>query len=226
MKKWICLFVALVLVLGMTACDAETQEDVAGSVTPAETENVVSMGRMEGGTYTNEYVGLAMDLDSSWTYYSAEELQEMPNNVAEILKDSELGDAMDTLNQFTDMMAESVENLASINVLYQKLDLKARLAYAAMSESEIIDGLLSESDMLISTYAQAGIEVESMEKMDVTFLGENHAALHTAATIQGVNYYILQLCYYNLGGYSVTITFASYVEDTTVELLDLCRPLD
>lgn len=234
MKKWICLFVAFVLMLGMTACGSETPEDVAGSVTPVETgnvapteaENEVSMGRMEGGTYTNEYAGFAMDLDSSWTFYSAEELQEMPENVAEALKGSELEEAISALPQFTDMMAESVEQMATVNVLYQKLDMQTRLAYAVLNDSQILDLVLGESDMMISSYAQTGIEVQSMEKKTVTFLGQERDALYTVAKVQGMDYYILQLFDYHLGNYSVTITFASFVEDKTVELLDLCRPLD
>ena len=78
------------------------------------------MGRLEGGVYTNSYTGYGCNLDSSWTYYSAEELQDMPEAVKEAMEGSELGDSIDTLNQFTDMMAENVEALTTMNVLYQK----------------------------------------------------------------------------------------------------------
>ena len=82
MKRLIVLFTVLALLLA--GCGEEIPEaDVSGkveptteaateAVTPAETP--VSMGRMEGGTYTNEYAGYACDLDSSWIFYGAEEL--------------------------------------------------------------------------------------------------------------------------------------------------------
>lgn len=239
MKRWICMLLALVLALGMTACGGESREEVSGNVAPVQTEpkneteapatepeREVSMGRMEGGVYTNTYAGFSVALDSTWTFYSAEELQEIPENVAEILEGTELGEAADSLPQFTDMMAESVEAMTSINVLYQKLDMQTRLAYAVLSEKQILEQMLTESEMLISSYAQAGIEVESMELKTVTFAGKERTALHTSATVQGVNYYILQLFDYNLGAYSVVTTFASFVEDNTTGLLELCSAVE
>ena len=53
------------------------------------------------------------------------------------------------------------------------------------------------------------------------FLGEERCAMRTSATIQGVNYYILQVYDYHLGQFGVTLTVGSYVEDKTEELLDL-----
>jgi ABC-type molybdate transport system permease subunit len=40
-----------------------------------------------------------------------------------------------------------------------------------------------------------------------------------------VAYYILQIFETKLGQYSATITFASYIEDKTESLLDLCSPI-
>lgn len=224
MMKLFALVLALAMVL--CACGGGSQEEISGTVTPAEEENVMSLGRIEGGTYTNNYVGFAMELSSDWVYYSAEELQEIPENVAEAFKDTELGDAMDPLNQFTDMMAESVEQLTTINVLCQKMDMTTRLAYAALDESAILDSALEQSDLMIESYAQAGIMVESIEKVNVTFLGEERVALKTTSTLEGVPYYTLQVFEYHLGQYSVTITFASFVEDKTESLLELCHPID
>lgn len=260
-KFTLILALTLALVLMLSACGGESQEEVAGSIsttapagetanettaaateaqqrteapetTAAPTEetvaegNTMSLGRIEGGTYTNEYMGFAIDLDESWVYYSAEELQEMPDNVAELFKDSELGESIGTLEQFTDMMAESAGELATMNVLYQKLGLQERIVYAAMSAEDILDATLAQSDAMIEAYTSAGIEVESMEKVTVTFLGEERPALKTVSTMQGVAYYTLQVFDFHTGQYSVTITFASFVEDKTEALAAMCYPLD
>lgn len=95
MKRTIALLLVLALAFGLTACGKE-DKDISGKVTPAteaapaitepapETteapaeDRPVSLGRMEGGVYTNEYIGIGCTLDANWTFKTAEELQELP----------------------------------------------------------------------------------------------------------------------------------------------------
>lgn len=232
-KRYLSLL--LVLAMMLTACGG-SKETVTGSIQPAateaadsgqpaETERPVSIGRMEGGTYTNSYVGYGCDLDGSWTFYSAEELQEMPQNAKDLMEGSELGDSINVLDQFTDMMAENEELLCTMNLLYQKIPVESRMVYAVMDEAEILELVLEEKDAMIEAYAQGGFDVESMETVKVTFLGQERMALKTASTTQGVPYYTLQLFDYKLGQYSTTLTLASFVEDNTASLLDLFFPV-
>lgn len=192
---------------------------------PAQ-ENKVSMGRLEGGVYSNSYTGYACDLNTNWEFYSAEELQDMPQNVAEMMGDSELLDDETVLKQFTDMMAENTEDLMTINVLYQKLSLQERLGYAMMGEKEILESMLDMRDAMEATYANAGILVDNMEVVTVDFLGKERVALHTEATLQGVPYYVLQIFDFNRGAYGVTLTLASFVEDNTTSMTDLFYAVD
>lgn len=208
-------------VSGTIETKPEVNKTPESTVIPAEREMPVSMGRLEGGTYINDYAGFACELDGNWTYLGAEELQDMPENVREMIEGSELGDQLDTMNQFTDMLAENVDQMATINVLYQKHTMQERLAYAVMDETQIMDSLLEMQDKLIEAYNQAGYAVDSMEKVTVSFLGEERVALHTAMHMQDVPYYTLQLFDYHLGQYSVTLTLASFVEDNTESLLEL-----
>lgn len=208
-------------VSGTIETKPEENKTPESTVIPAEREMPVSMGRLEGGTYINDYAGFACELDGNWTYLGAEELQDMPENVREMIEGSELGDQLDTMNQFTDMLAENVDQMATINVLYQKHTMQERLAYAVMDETQIMDSLLEMQDKLIEAYNQAGYAVDSMEKVTVSFLGEERVALHTAMHMQDVPYYTLQLFDYHLGQYSVTLTLASFVEDNTESLLEL-----
>lgn len=246
MKKSFCLILAFLLMLVLAACGSEA--DISGNVTAntetpatvpsgvveapvetAETEPLdanLSLGRMEGGIYTNEYVGYGCKLDSNWTYLSAKELQQIPDTVTNAVSGTELGDALANIQQFTDMMVENATDLTTMNVLYQKQSLQERMAFMAMGEDFTIDITLQQSDALIEAYAQAGIMVNSMEKVKVTFLGEERAALHTSATVQGVPYYILQFFDFDLGSYTVTTTLASYQEDRTAELATLFYKLE
>ena len=237
MKKRI-FAMALIAVLLLTGCSSGRRETVEGRVeapsameTPevtesVENENPLSLGRMEGGTYVNEYVGFGCDLDDSWVFYSAEELQAMPEQVKEAVSGSELGDALDAMSQFTDVMAENVDALVNFNVLYQKLSAQEQISNAITSEEALMDGILSIQDQMVDAYAQAGIMVQSMEKMEVTFCGEKRFAILTSSTIEGVPYYTLQLFSHNLGSHSVTLTLASYMENNTEALLELFYPVD
>lgn len=235
MKKLNVILVFL-LVLALLAGCSGASEKPGGTLEAAATEGVpektepvtetaqddsVSMGRLVGGVYTNSYTGYGCQLDSNWTFYTAEELQSIPANVAEILGDSEFLDDETVLGQFTDMMAESITDMASINVLYQKVGMQERVAYAMMDEAAILDAMLLQKDTMIEAYASAGMVVESMDVVTIEFLGEERTALHTAASIEGIPYYVLQVFDFNLGAYGVTLTMATYVEDHTADLAAL-----
>lgn len=223
--RWL-LALMLVLAVMLAGC-GESAEDVAGNVAPnqaateAAEEKPVSLGRMDGGVYTNSYAGFGCTLDDSWTFYSAEELQALPENVNEVLKDTEIGDAMEGVEQITDMMAENMETFSSMNLLYQKMDAQTRLVYGMMSEESIADAMLAQSDTMIAAYAQAGMDVTSLEKVTVTFLGEERIALRTEGTMQDIPFYMVQVFDYNQGSYSITLTMTSYMEDKTADMLAL-----
>lgn len=189
-------------------------------------DNTLALGRVEGSTYTNTYAGIGCELDSGWTIYTADQLQEMPAITQEMFEGTELEAAMANVTQFTDMMAENVEQLTTVNVLFQKLDMNQRMAYAMMDEEEVLEATMLQKDVMIQAYAQGGINVDTMEIVTVTFLGQEHYALKTVAEMNGVPYYCLQTFDFWLGEYSVTITFASFLEDKTESLLDLFYPVD
>lgn len=193
---------------------------------PAAEEKTVSLGRLEGGFYTNTYAGFGCELDENWTFYTAEELQELPENLRETTSDTALGEMLDSYPQITDMAADNANDLTTMNVLYTKIPLQERLLYLTQTEKEILEITLNQQDMLAEAYASAGIELTGMEIVPVTFLGEDHYALKSTAITQGVDYYILQVMDYTLGAYGVTLTVGSYVEDRTQDLLDLFFAVD
>ena len=238
MKKTIALLLAALLAISLLAGCGSSQ-NVGGKIEPLpgnkETagateeatestgaDNEVALGRMEGGVYTNPYAGYGCKLDTSWQFLTAEELQEIPENLQEILSGTAAGDALEKYATITDVQAENVTELTTFNVLYQKLDANMKLASLTMSEEDVIESVLATKDQMIQSYAQAGVEVATMEKVTVTFLGEKHTALKTTSTRQGVAYYTLQIMDYHLGGdYSVTLTVGSFVEDKTADLLKM-----
>lgn len=200
----------------------ESEEPAAG-----EEDEAVEIGRMAGGVYTNEYLGVGCELDENWEFYTAEELLQVDQSTQELLSDSELGELMADTEQFLDLQAENATDLTVVNVNYSKMAMQERVAYAAMSEEQSIDLLLADdtAELLRSSYEQAGMTVESMEKVQVEFLGETHFAMKTHLVMEDIDIYNLQVCFYQCGSYGVTITLGSYIEDKTDSLLDLFYPL-
>lgn len=231
-KRTLVLMLALSLLLA--GCASEKQPpsgtvkpvEIQTATQPTEADTNVYLGSFVGGTYENAYAGYGCTLDSGWIYKSAEELQDISALSQDLLEGSEIDLSGSNLAQVTDMMAENVDLLASMNVLYQQITPQEKLTYSLMGEDEIVDSILQSKDALISSYAQAGIDVAAINKVSVTFLGETHHAVHTSASIQGTNYYILQLFNYKLGGdYAVILTLSTFVEDNTGSLLDLFYPV-
>lgn len=228
------LVVLALLLTAFSGCDA--QHPQGGTITPNNTNatteattkateatqtNSGGLGRMEGGTYTNEYAGFAVVLDEKWTYYTAEELQDLPDNVKDLFADSEIADNMEKYTYITDMMAENATDLTNINILYQKLTMADRLQAATKTEEALIDSVLASKDLMLSSYQTVGIDASAIEKATLKFLGENHFGIKTTASVQGVPCYISQIILSDLGAYSVTLTVTTYNEDNTQAILDL-----
>ena len=237
MKKTYRLLAALLaLMLVLSGCGApssgENEPDPimtdAPATEPPATEpedRPASLGRLEDRTYINDYLGFSIEFDEAWTFKTAEELQEIPENIAEILKDTELGETTASLTQIMDMQAENVDKLCSINVLYQALSMPDRLAYLTLSDEELMDLMLDESDMLVESYTQMGLEVESVDKVQVNFCGEDRYALKCVCVLADMKYYTLQIFDYNLGRYGAVTTFSCFYEDITADLAAMCQSI-
>ena len=88
-------------------------------------------------------------------------------------------------------------------------------------KEQLIDNLLTMKDFLTSSYAQAGMDVTDITKETVTFLGQTHHVLKLSCSIQGMPCYMIQYYDYWAGEYGAVITFSSYLEDKTADLLEL-----
>lgn len=233
MKKGIALLLTVLLVMSALAgCgdsgnkieplpgDQETTE--ATEATESDRNGArVSLGRMENGTYINDYAGYACKLDENWQCATAEELQQLPENVQDILSGTEIAENAGLPDSIYDVQAQNAAEGTLFNVLYKKLDNATRQAIQGMSDEDMVDSGLTQKDQMIEAYKAAQMEVSAIEKVKVTFLGKECAALKTTSTMQGVPYYTLQIMNYYLGDYFVTLTLGSFGEDKTEELLEM-----
>ena len=206
------------------AAEPEDTQSEAEEPAEAEAEDEFALGTMQGGVYENTYVGYGCVLDESWVYKTAEELQDISDLTQAIFEQG--GVDVAAYSQITDMMAERMDPISSINIQYTALGAEERLAHMLVGDEGIIDATMEQKDTLIATYAQVGIEVSSLEKVSVTFCGEQRWAIRTEATVQGIPYYLIQMFDTNIGPYFVTLTLGSFEVDATDELLSLFYSLD
>ena len=244
LTKLVALILVLALVLPMTLTACEERPQPLPTQTPTEgpgqeptqdptqdptqgndEEKYLSLGKIENGVYTNDYIGIGWNFDDSWSVKGAQELQELPDTIKDMMSGSQLGEALDSYENIIDMQGENVANLQVINVVYTKLKLSDRLLYATMTSEQIVDSVLAQKDLLIEAYRQVGINVQSMEKMQVTYLGEEAWAIYTVSEVSGVAYFMLQVYNYHLGAYGYTLTASSYMEDNTQWILGMVYPL-
>ena len=201
----------------------EGQAETEAATQPSQEESDLTLGYLDGNTYVNTYAGFACTLDDAWTFYSADQLQNLPSQIASA-GSGELAAYLEAYPQISVMMAENVTDLTTMNLLYQQTTAQQQVLYATLSEEEVIDMTLEQAGTLKEYYASLGITVYSMKKVEVYFLGEVHYALYSDMEVQGRPYYTLQLMNCNQGEYSITLTLASYMEDNTAKLLDLFVP--
>ncbi len=240
MKKTFCtlLSLGLVAVLAFSGC-GKTDKGSDDKQSPGETtavvgeknenneNNTLSLGKVEGNVYTNTYVGIGCKMGDGWKMASADELQELPKEIKESLDGTKIGELAKEIPQFADMMAQNLTTGSNVNVLYTQLSESDQKVYAGMSEEDVIDGLLQSKDMLTESYAASGVEVKTMEKVTVDFLGEKHTAMKTTGTAQGVEVFIMQLLDYKLSGpYGVAITFTSQSEVEITEMMNSFYKVD
>ena len=192
-------------------------ETVAETVAETEeiAEDVSIVGTFDGTTYTNPYIGISIDFDSSWTLSDAATLQKAYSTAEEFIEDSSMGAYLEGLEQFYDFMATSADSTASINLVYQKYTPETQLLYTTLSTEQIIDTMIStQKDALIEVYTSMGAENITMEKAYTTILGQSCPVLKTVYTVQGVAVYTSQVII-PCDAHSATLTFISYLTDST-----------
>lgn len=186
--------------------------------------NALTIGTWNGSTYINKYIGFQITFDNSWTLATAKDLQQLSVDTQELFSGTIAGEILKNLTQLMDMQATNVLNGNTVNVVYQKNDASLISTYQSLTEEQIIDLTLLSKDMMIQSYAAAGIQVSSMEKVKVNFLGQSHYAVKTTASMNGVPVYYLQLMRFDLGLWSTTVTVMTVGSDTTQAMLNKFQP--
>ena len=114
-KKMGCLLALMALLSALTACGGDSAEDVSGTLppetpmTPEETE--FQSGRVEGGTYTNEFLSVACQLGDEWTYLTDEEIAALGVEKREIVVGYQVGDSVKITDGALESFLGTVEEI-------------------------------------------------------------------------------------------------------------------
>lgn len=216
-RKLIWLMIAAALMGGLTACGGNDTEDVSGNITqeePQEEEAQFQMGEMNGGTYTNTFLGISCQLSEDWTYYSEEQIAEINNLVSESITDEELSEMMENAQTFQDMYAASNDGLATINVVFENMGV---LYGTTMDEEEYIQTAAPQLETALTNMGMTDIQSEASTR---DFAGQTRQSLRVTGMMGEYPVYEELICIKE-GNYMGVITLASYVEDITGDMAAL-----
>ena len=232
-KKLLALVLALAMVLALSACGSGPKGSVSapadsstGTASAPETaseptpepEDELEIGSIVGGTYENDFAGIGCKLDSSWTYFTDEELLELNGIVADSIDDEELAEQLRDSDTFYDMAAMADEGLTTVNVVVENLGL---LYGAVLDTGSYIDISLEN---LESQLSGMGLNVTACEKDSFDFCGKPSDGIHISGTMDVEGYEIEmfeRMAFVKAGTYMFCITACTYFEDTTSDILDL-----
>jgi len=179
-----------------------------------ESDTPYKPGAVGAGIYTNDFFGLACDLDENWTYCTEEEIEELNSQTAGLIKEANSEIDISEGSQYMDMYAYADDGLVTINLQVQNLGV---LAGMSTTEEDLIGSEVM--DVMRQTLEAVGYSDLTLDSGMVTFLGEDHAGIHLEAQLNGAPVY-QQVVYVKQGSYVATVTFSSYSSDITGQLMD------
>ena len=207
MKRVSYLALALALVLSLTACSIGSKKFERGVV--------------EGQTYTSQFLGLTCTAPAEYTYLSDQEIAQLNDLTADVVDSEELvkqmRESLENGNQVQDMYLMTADGLQTVNVMLVKVSAKG----AAVDMAAFAD---MGKDQVVSAYQSMGMTDVEASRETVTFMGQQYEGICTSATYTDVPVTTVQVCM-QVGDYVCVITFTSYVEDHTPEMMDFFSPL-
>ena len=190
----------LALALTLTACAAGQKTFQRGSV--------------EGRTYTSEFLGLTCTAPEEFQYMSDQEIAEMNSITLENGEDlaSAMKQRLEDGGQVQDMYLMTEDALHRVGVTVDKVtDGKTAVDMAAFIENGIAQA--EEYYAAIEGMTDVGAAAQTTK-----FLGGEYDSILTTATYNGFPTQSLQVCI-PLEQYICVVTFTSYVEDRTDEMM-------
>lgn len=207
MKKFLCLFLAIILTFGLCACggNGNVRGEIEGGDGPE-----FSLGDTVSNTYKNDFLGISCTLPSEWVFYTDEQILQMNNIVGEVI-DDKVAEQLKDANIIYDMFAQTSTG-NSINVNMEKLSALQVLSL------NIKNTLEAQIDTIKQSYQKMGYSNVNVGYQKVTVDGKEFDGLRLTASIQGINFYLYVFTFLK-GNYLANVTVSAVQTDSTNTVL-------
>ena len=185
----------------------------------AAAEEAFRPGEMNGGVYTNEFLGIGCTLDSNWTYLTDEEIAELNRSTTEQLSDEEMRAAMEDAS-LQDMFAQADGGLVNINITIENLGV---LHGTAMDEARFLEILRPTVETAFTDIGMTGLVMEASTE---TFVGESHAVMNISGTLEADVPFYQKVVLIKRGTYMASVSIGSAMENITADIAALFYKLD
>lgn len=170
MKKLLSIILALTLVLSLASC--------TGKIT-----NLFSLGKVSNNVYENSYIGIGARFDSSWHFYTEDEIKQI-NNTAIEFAGEEYQELMENADVVYDMFAQTDDLLSSVNIAMEKVN-PIQIATVDLKLS-----LEVSIPTVTSSYEKMGYKNVKAEVSTVEFAGETRDVLNLTGELNGSTFYL------------------------------------
>ncbi|MBQ7107039.1 MAG: hypothetical protein IJN93_05950 [Clostridia bacterium] len=219
MKKFLCLFLAVVLLASLCGCfGGNGTDDVRGDIasgSPSQNENEnepeFSLGKATNNTYNNDFLGISCTLPAEWVFYTDEQILEL-NNIVGTIVDEDIAERLKNANIIYDMCATYQTEGSNININLEKL------SAVQMINLDIKQTLEAQIDTIKQTYENMGYTDTNVEYQKIKVDGKEFDGLKLTAKIQGIDFYADTFTF-RKSNYLATVTICSLQTDKTDTIL-------
>lgn len=229
MKKVLCLFLAVIMIVSLCGCFAgsgpddvrgdivsgnnsqNTSQDTNQDASQNEEESEFSLGKATNNTYNNDFLGLSCVLPAEWVFYTDEQILELNNIVGDAF-DEEVAEQLKDANIIYDMYAVYETEGSSININLEKLN------SVQMIGLDIKQNLEAQIETIISTYENMGYTDTNVEYQKIMVDGKEFDGLKITAKIQGIDFYA-SIFTFRKSNYLANISISTIQTDKTDTIL-------
>ena len=219
MKKFLCLFLAVVLLASLCGCfGGNGTDDVRGDIasgSPSQNENEnepeFSLGKATNNTYNNDFLGISCTLPAEWVFYTDEQILEL-NNIVGTIVDEDIVERLKNANIIYDMYATYQTEGSNININLEKL------STVQMISLDIKQTLEAQIDTIKQAYENMGYTDTNVEYQKIKVDGKEFDGLKLTAKIQGIDFYA-DIFTFRKNNYLANVTICSLQTDKTDTIL-------
>ena len=188
MKKILCLFLAITILVGLCGCFGNNDiDDVRGDINSAnqsqnESEPGFSIGKATNNTYKNDFLGISCTLPAEWVFYTDKQILELNNLVGDVV-DENTAELLENANIVYDMFASYEAEGSNININLEKL------TALQLANLDIKQTLEAQIDSIKTSYTSMGYTDIKVDYQKVKVDSKEYDGLKLTAKIQGIDFY-------------------------------------